>query len=61
VEDAVVEAAEVAEVATEVVAVEGLEEEDSSRLRDLENKDSLRRRTILPWDKDPEATDGIKE
>lgn len=54
-------AAEAAEAATEEVAAEGLEEEDSSRLRDLENKDSLRRRTILPWDKDPEAIDGPME
>lgn len=51
----------VAEAATEEVAVEGLEEEGSSRLRGLENKDTLRRRTILLWDKAPEVTDGTRE
>lgn len=55
------EAAEAAEAVTEVVAVKGLEEEGSSRLRGLGNKETLRRRTILHWDKALEVADGTRE
>lgn len=56
-----VEEVEAVEAVTEEVAVVGLEEEGFSRLKDLGNKDTLRRRTILPWDKALEATDGTRE